>query len=640
MIGEKAQPVRALDFPSLEKNRSRVLAILGLPVLTALFFLVSFQESLSLSREMIAGHLLVVLLWAHGTLVFYWMVARVTHLVFPAHADRISAAVPALSYYLVFVIYISSAIGVTNWGEPMTWKILSCAIRDLFPMARTLSIPGYLAVSAVIAPPLVLVSGFQLLRIRWNINSGHTGIDQTADRGVRRFRQTVISAFVCVVACAVALPEQFGIGGKDPFVSFFFEKQSYLPLTPARQRAVSEDMLARATGAIRQQPARKNVVLIIVDALRADHLSVYGYDMITDPFLRAWAEMGPLIRFDSALANSNDSRGGILAILNSRNYSTLTPFSYSLSDYLVDQGFSSTMILSGNHDWYGLKQSYGRTIHRFIHGAAAPGPNGSCDDEMLIREAEQLPPADQGRHFFFFHLMSVHEVGYLQPRFRNATPERPLSTQARAKGNPTPAKNTISAEYNQRVMQADDIIRQIIEVLERKNYLTDALVIVTADHGQNLGEHGVFGHGRGMSKAVLHIPLLVYSPTPLIHARPPRFATQPDIAPPIADLLGLSIPVAWQGQSLIRGETSPWSFHESTLPSKHADDAVIWRTGSDVYKYSYQRTSLGSTSGGQIYELVTDPDERHELISRNAIDPRTLGTIRQKAFAFSSPNTE
>jgi glucan phosphoethanolaminetransferase (alkaline phosphatase superfamily) len=125
------------------------------------------------------------------------------------------------------------------------------------------------------------------------------------------------------------------------------------------------------------------------------------------------------------------------------------------------------------------------------------------DDRLLLEGLEQVPQYNEKPSFFYFHLQSVHETGLLQDKYATFRPfKKSLTTQTM---NDQAAIN----EYDNKVIQADDMIRQLMAELDRKGYLKNTLVVITADHGQGLGEHGVSGHVDWLYDPQTSVPLIV-----------------------------------------------------------------------------------------------------------------------------------
>src|SRR5258708_16097123 len=134
------------------------------------------------------------------------------------------------------------------------------------------------------------------------------------------------------------------------------------------------------------------------------------------------------------------------------------------------------------------------------------------------------------------------------------------------------------------------------------------LVIVSGDHGEGLGDHGLggagLGHLRTMYQESIRIPLLIYDESD-VHYGNLKFATQIDVAPTIADRLGLRIPPSWEGRSLLSPVVKQYSFHRTT-PTKHCY-GVVDRVEPALYKYI--TCDFGAPE--ELDDVMTDPHEEH-----------------------------
>jgi arylsulfatase A-like enzyme len=165
--------------------------------------------------------------------------------------------------------------------------------------------------------------------------------------------------------------------------------------------------------------------------------------------------------------------------------------------------------------------------------------------------------------------------------------------------------------YDNGIRQADAVIEQLWAALDRKGYLDGALVVVVADHGEGLGEHGARGHAvQGLLyQEFLRIPLLIRDDPDARYANLER-ATQVDVAPTIVDRLGLPIPSSWEGHSL--AQTPPQSFSQHYLDLYEVPlYAVIHESGGRLYKYIRQ---LGRE---ELFDLTTDPSEQNNRMTED-----------------------
>jgi arylsulfatase A-like enzyme len=112
------------------------------------------------------------------------------------------------------------------------------------------------------------------------------------------------------------------------------------------------------------------------------------------------------------------------------------------------------------------------------------------------------------------------------------------------------ALNLIHDLYDAEVLSLDAQLRDLFAQLDRRKFLRDAIVVITADHGEELMDHGAFGHGATLYNEVTRIPLLLLVPTQTERTDIRGVVSEVDIAPTVLDLAGISAPVSFEGQSL------------------------------------------------------------------------------------------
>ena len=332
--------------------------------------------------------------------------------------------------------------------------------------------------------------------------------------------------------------------------------------TPRRRAVADRDSVLQAAYPRHVATARpQNVVLIIVDSLRADHMQVYGYTRPTTPFLSGLVASGRMKQVAAAFSTCSESLCGITSTLSGREFRDISARDFQLQDVLRSQGYRTWFLLSGNHRaWNGLTQFYRAEDGTLFDGSQTR--RYTMDDDRLVLEGlERVPPASASEPaFFYMHLMSTHYLGVQLPASHLFT---------RADDRVTPGLDAFQMvsllnkpdRYDDKVAQADDIIRQIFQALEAKHYLDHAMVIVTADHGEGLGERH-WAHGWYLYDEDIRIPMLFYD-TPQVNYPHLAYASQVDIAPTILDRVGLPIPESWEGTSLLAPEAKRYSFHQT-----------------------------------------------------------------------------
>jgi len=357
-------------------------------------------------------------------------------------------------------------------------------------------------------------------------------------------------------------------------------------------------------------PNRPNILLLTIDALSAQHMSLYGAARPTTPNLAAFAQQATT--FDRAYADGNFTTPGIASILTGTRPWThralqlpvwaLDPTRRSSLPALLSRSGYRLGYVSTNAHAGGAAQGFGgyfqfsRTDRtgeltfctdglsrylRFICAASevppvaelnhlvdvVRGPRGNLeyDPRLAIDPAlAWLAGADRDKPIFLWvHLFPPHSP-YAAPapwlgRF-DASPNArdPAHTQPSwgwlESGLPADRVRTLEARYDESVAYVDyysgEFLRQAQSLLG-----PNTVVVVTADHGESFA-HGYGAHtGPGLYDEIIHVPLIVKLPSQTVGRRSEVLAEQVDIAPTLAEIAGLSSPADWEGRSLL-GECS------------------------------------------------------------------------------------
>ncbi len=379
--------------------------------------------------------------------------------------------------------------------------------------------------------------------------------------------------------------------------------------------------------AITVRPARKNVLIFVVDSLRADHVSSAGYARSTTPTLDGFVAGGHAIVADWATSSCSISACGIMAILGSAQYWRQHSHLPTLPDVLADAGYDLHFVSSGDFSraYPQLHELYASRATTFVDGFTDER-FGSLDDRRIPASVEALPPFAGRPAFFYFHLHSAHLGGakYRAPTYRPALTDTSLWAQltgpkrddVQVVDDYTPAIRL--NDYDNALLQADDVLASTLDGLGRRGYLDDAVVVITSDHGEELGEYGHLGHGHDLYAPSIDVPLVVHDRTFSGTRRVP-YASHVDIAPTVAECVGVDAPASWEGHSLIAAQRA-YSFHQTT----HLQPllAVVWRTTDGTFKYIVD-TKTGSES---LYELGHDPHETVDALA--ATDPAIVAALR------------
>ena len=596
---------------------------LGLPGFIGLHLLVSaaveavFVWQFGHGWRTVAAHVLVVAAW-DLVLVGTWRVLRA----FSAPA----AAWPGITYKVLMVgtctaqvyLYALNVVSSLSWGRNITAHLILAfaptvwAGREPFPV-------GALGISTFACGTLLLVAfGFRFQRAP--VFPRHGGPGRLGSVGA-----------AAALAVLFGLTITWGIASRDNLfwrseqVAGFFRPEGFAFEPTARRQAVAERDAALRAAYPRDVPGarRKHVVLVIVDSLRADRMQVYGYQRHTTPFLTQMVRSGRMQMVDAAFSSCSESFCGIVSTLASREFRDLSARTFQLHDVLEDQGYQTWFVLSGNHRaWNGLPSFYRASDDRLFDGSQTR--RYTMDDDRLVLEGlERVPPASADQPaFFYVHLMSPHFLGVLFPESHVFT--RP-GDHVDLGPEPYKIRDKLNNpdRYDDKVLQADGIIRAIFDALRAKGYLEDAIVVITGDHGEGLGERH-WSHGWHLYDEDIRIPLLLYD-EPAATYPDLSFATQVDIAPTILDRLGLPIPASWNGQSLLSADPTRLTYHQTYfMPHRFA---VISREGPALFKF----IATPQYGTEELYDLGADRGEVRNLVSEQ---PARAAVLRDKVRAY------
>jgi glucan phosphoethanolaminetransferase (alkaline phosphatase superfamily) len=609
--------------------------IILIPVLMSISYLSVVFPRFCDEFSLVWQHFIVLILWLINTFIIMILIRdqllrwRIKALFIPA------VLVPSFSIFILYLIYICALVGYFSWDDTLNYIQVLGFIPHLFDVADNFDIPRALFIALLILPLVALILIFEgrvrdMLIWYWALKEAFEELNTNRRRLIAGFCVMTWLAIVVIVVTADPSIDKSGNFSHDPVVTFFKAKSSLFPMTRKRLDWVRKDRLEERK-VKRQFPKVHNIFLFVVDAMRADHLPIYGYARPLTPFLSDFFVKNNAVKVDLGLSNGLETITGLQCLLTSKEPTNMCQFDYTLPDYLSDHGFKTRLILAGGHGWQLDHKSFGKKIDLFFDGSEHPGPRGSCDDELVVDEVANLEKDDGGYHFFYIHLISVHQLSELLEPYQQYKPYRNILNLAFTGSlDQTDIQATIIG-YDDRILQMDSVMRKLLLMLKQKGYLEDYVAVFTGDHGQLLGEKGEYGHGCYAALGAIHIPMIFFGSHPLPSFPESRFGTQIDIAPTITDLAGVDFPSVWQGQSLLRPRTNPWSCHLSAVRRTSQEGAVVYYMADSILKF----TRLVDTSvddPGRLNDIQKDPEELDDLIGKT--DPHFLGELRSRAREY------
>ena len=424
--------------------------------------------------------------------------------------------------------------------------------------------------------------------------------------------------------------------------------------------------LAMGCGRAPESSARfDNVVLVTIDTLRADHLGTYGYPRPVSPFLDSLAAEG--VRFDRAVAASSHTAPSHTSIFTSQfparhgvlfNGVNLQPGIPTLASTFRDAGFDTAAFVSVRF----LRGSARGFETRNFHSKA-----GHRSAERTVDRALEWLESREGdaRFLLWVHLFDVHssqkegrppadllEEMRQDARARDGELKRFLVQEH---GIP-PSFLALEARrfegrelerihrYDALIASVDRELRRLFEGLDGMPSGSRTLWVVTADHGEGLGNHHYGGHGKHLYSEQIRVPLIFHGGangfTPKTIDQQVRHV---DLFPTIAELAGLDLQSAdleLEGRSLVPlldglglDGTEPAFAQRRPADSLRIKggwpDELVLVAESDRFKYI-----LHSEADDELYDLEADPLELENLIGTGLPEERELSSWLARKYQF------
>ncbi len=276
-----------------------------------------------------------------------------------------------------------------------------------------------------------------------------------------------------------------------------------------------------------------------------------------------------------------------------------------------------------------------------------------------------LSENEDGRPFFVFLNYFDAHTPYIVPESWAGLSGRRAYTPAEVallrnwesrlkKDVPESEATLLTDAYDDCINYIDCQIGKLMDALESRALLGNTLVIITSDHGEGLGEHGLFGHGRSLYSQELHVPLVIIPPGGLATG---RVVSEPvslrDLPATIVDLLGSAHASPFPGKSLARywksgsapaGRISSPVYSEVALRDKVSKNALrspAWRGPMQSIVADGRAYIRNADGRPELYDIMNDPTELHDLAG--STEPPTmsrLGQILQSLFEETRPVSE
>jgi arylsulfatase A-like enzyme/Tfp pilus assembly protein PilF len=382
-----------------------------------------------------------------------------------------------------------------------------------------------------------------------------------------------------------------------------------------------------------QTPSAPNVLLIIVDTLRADRLGCYGYKNIETPTIDALADDG--ILFEQAIAQVPLTWPSHAAIFtgtypfhNGVQDFTGQPLSKefrTLAESLQEDGYRTGAVVSSfvlDRSW-GLARGFD-----FYHDAFSGMAFVHTDLALVERRAEPsveqalawLEAGGQRPFFLFLHLFDPHSP---------YDPPEPFRSRYRQR------------LYDGEVAYADQQLGRVLQWLKQKGLYDDTLIVFLSDHGESLGEHGESEHGFFVYNSTVRVPLIIKPParSPLRPRRVPAPVETLSVAPTILQLAEVQDPIQnqFQARSLVALMTHGQAREDRAAYSEtfYPFSSFGW---SPLRSLQTARYHYIEAPEAELYDLQNDPQEKNNRAAEKGEATAALrGQLRELVGRYPPP---
>lgn len=392
---------------------------------------------------------------------------------------------------------------------------------------------------------------------------------------------------------------------------------------------------------------KPNIILIMVDALRANRLNCYGYAPRTSPHIDVLAADG--IRFETCITQSSWTKPSTATLLTSlypsshqaiyksnmlpdpvvtlaelmtaggyfalgfANNANITPI------FNFDQGFNEYIFLKPRYFFMSPESGFQLTgynqlrLMRERFFSQAKYVHYYYQDAQVVNEKaiSWLEKLQRSRFFLFIHYMETHDPYFVHPY--NGVGYARVS-------NPKPDPSVAglySETYNGELRYVDQAVGELCRWLKDRGLYNDALIVLTADHGQEFYEHGGWWHGTTLYEEQIHVPLIVKLPNQeAAGTTDHRMVRCLDIAPSILTLAGISPHPSMQGQSFLGSASNSWPGVEEVFSEEDHEGNVVRSLRTRQWKLIQANpNNPRGLPTVALHNLAEDPQENNNLAS-------------------------
>jgi arylsulfatase A-like enzyme len=404
----------------------------------------------------------------------------------------------------------------------------------------------------------------------------------------------------------------------------------------------------------RPRDGRLNIVLVVMDSLRRDHLGIHSSRNSTSPHIDAMAKTA--LVFDHAYSPVNWTAPSMASIFTgthqsvhgvthrlteSRALSVLDSKFTTLAETLQQAGYATAAFSS--QAWILPQTGFAQGFDRFVTVSSIKDIH---EAERVIGAGTSWMEAHQKNLFFvYLHVLNPHSPYTPPPPFDRSFWQSPVPAQmqpllglgidehwsfltglARPAGVQPVEEDVLwlQSQYDGEILYVDWLLGQLFRKLDDWQLTEQTLVVLTSDHGEHFGEHGIFGHARHVYNPVLAVPLILSNPK--LFSRQKRISEPVqsiDLYPTLVEVADASRPPQLQGHSLLSGELDGVAYSEGAVHSHYKLQDARW---------SFIEAADGTVS---LYDRAADPEE---LKDQSLTRPEVVADMRAKLASIHAAN--